>query len=508
MYYDYIIKNGKVLDGAGNPWVRMDIAVKDDFIAEVGLISEHRGKTVIDASKLYVSPGLIDVHTHADFQALVEPTMKNALLQGITTQIVGNCGDSAAPYSAQVPELHWIDPHSRGYDVTWSSVAEYMQALEEAQPYTNLGVLVGHGRLRNTAMGCQNRPPTKVEMDEMKRLLEEGLQAGALGMSTGLGYAPGSFSDTKELIELAHILKRYGGIYVSHTRDQYAIGAFEEIVLIGKEGGLPVHISHFKSVEALQLLEEARDAGVDVTYDLYPYVSGSGYLLGVMPPWLYAGGQHLIVERLKRQDVRDRLKEEMASHRWDGRSIVSLPGDQSIIGTSIEDLAKFAGIHPVDWICDLLIKEGIHVMTVGHFTRENKEQELERLFKHELHMVGSDAIETPKVFGQVHPRTYGAFARVFSQIVKGGVLSLAQAIFKMTYFPARRFGLRDRGLIDEGKSADLLVFDLGKFEDRASLEDPRRSPLGVELVMVNGQVAVQGGQIKGSGSGRILKYQG
>lgn len=508
--YALIIKNGKVLDGTGSPWVKQDIAINGDKIVGIGRFSE--GKRIIDATGLYVAPGFVDIHSHAEFQVLAEPTVKNRLLQGVTTQITGNCGDAATPVAKSENQLKFIDPFNKEVKISWSNLPEYQARVEAVKPYTNIGTLIGHGRVRYAVMGFKNTKPTLEELAEMKRLIVEEMEAGAFGISSGLGYAVGSYADTEELIECCKVVAQYNGIYASHIRDQKAglLDSVKEAIEIGEKAGIAVQISHFKASgkpnwgkvrPALALIEEARSRGVDITVDQYPYNSGHGYLLGVMPQWLQEEGREAVIVRLKQKAIRGRIKEEMAAFDWHARIIVSLPSNyQEYIGKRFGDLADEKGQHPVDFACDLLLDHGLDSMLIGFW---GSEQDVETVMTSNLQMVASDGIDAPS--GMVHPRTFGTFPRVLAKYVKDGILSLPEAIRKMTSFPAFRFGLADRGIIRLHHQADLVLFNFEELEDVATIENPWTVSPGIKYVIVNGEITAQNGQIVGEGRGTVLK---
>src|SRR5690554_4788041 len=508
--YDLVIKNGKVLDGGGSPWVRRDIAVKGDKIAGLGYF--FGGGKVLDGTGLYVAPGFIDVHSHAEFQVLAAPGLENRLLQGVTTQITGNCGDSATPVVEGDNKLNFLDPFARQIYISWSNLPEYLAQVDAVKPATNIGTLTGHGRVRYCEMGFKNTKPTRKELDEMKRIIAGEMEAGAFGLSSGLGYAVGSYADTEELIECCKVVAEYNGLYVSHIRDQKAglLDSVREAIIIGEKAGLPVQISHFKasgkpnwgSVQpALELINEARARGVDITVDQYPYNSGHGYLLGVIPQWLQEEGREEIVIKLKQDKIRARIKEEMASFDWHARLIASLPSNrQEYTGKSIGEMADEKRQHPVDFACDLLLEHGLEIMIIGFW---GCEEDVEKVLTSNLQMVASDGIEAPS--GMVHPRTYGTFPKILAKYVKEGILSLPEAVRKMTAFPALKFGLNGRGIIGSNYQADLVLFDLKVITDVATIENPRVVAPGIKYVIVNGKIAAQNGRPTGERKGMVLR---
>jgi len=505
--YDLIIKNGRILDGSGAPWIRADIAIKGDEIVGIG---RFEGGNAIDVSDLFVAPGFIDVHSHADFQVFVEPTLKNRLFQGVTTHVIGNCGDSGAPIINK-KDLSFIDPFGHEAEISWSSMEDYVQKIKQTKHYTNVATLVGHGRIRHNVMGYQNRKPTYEELEKMKELVAESMQAGALGISTGLLYAPGSYCDTQEIIELCKVVTKYNGIYVTHLRDQKSrlMDSINESIKIGEQANIPIHISHFKTSgksnwgkikNALQLINEARNRGIDITVDQYPYTSGHGYLLGSIPGWLQDMGEEELKIRLRQPHIRKKLKEEMVSFEWNSFIITYLPSEnKEFLGKNLGLLAEEKGQDPVDFLCDLLLEHGLDIMIISFW---GCEEDVREIMKSDLQFVASDGIESPH--GQVHPRTYGTFPRIINKYVKEGIISLPEAIRKMTSFPALRFGLVDRGLIKVKNKADLVVFDLKKVKDTATIDQPRALPRGINYIIINGQVIVKNQKIVGEANGQML----
>lgn len=506
--YDLLLKKAKIFDGTDTPWFAADVLIKNDKIVGVGEYVARQAQQVIDADGLYVMPGFIDSHTHADFHPLVEPTLKNWLMQGVTTIVNGNCGDSAAPYSATSPRLNWLDPFSRDYPVTWTNMSSYFRELAQKDLYINIAALVGHGRLRNEIMGFAPGPPNRNEANQMKELLAASLVSGAIGLSVGLTYAPGSFAASEELIQLATVVAEHGGIFVAHMRGNTLEG-IKEVIKIGAETGVSLHVSHLKyRPTVLTLINEARENGVDLTFDLYPYNAGCTALVGILPKWVFAdGGEDSVADTLGKPETRARLKSEheariwsLASYNWDDFILISA-GNKNIITKSIGELARNDTKHPIDYICDLLRLEGLGAMIVVFFGTMD---EVEELRQNELQMLGSDGIEMPPELGTVHPRTYGSFAKVLADVVHKDLL-LPRVIRKMTSFTALRFGLKDRGLIAVGKKADLVVIDPATFKDNATYGAPRKHPSGIKWVIVNGRISVKDEKIVGSGVGRVIK---
>jgi N-acyl-D-amino-acid deacylase len=515
---ELLIRGGRIIDGSGNPWYRADLAVRNGRIAAVGKL-EMAAERVIDAEGLVVAPGFIDTHSHSDLMLLVEPDAEMKIMQGITTEIVGQDGLGEAPIRDDLigdwrrylsglngdPEIEW----------DWRSFSEYLRRLEGARPAANVASLVGHGNLRLLSMGMENRRPTREELDEMRGLLEEALEEGALGLSTGLIYPPCSYSDLEELTSLCHIVKAQGGIFVSHIRNEgdWLLEALDEVITIGRRTGVPVHVSHLKAsgernwgrmVEALERIESARAEGIDITFDQYPYTAGSTYLSSLLPGWAHEGGPSKMLERIRDEDSRRRIIEEMRSPRgenWDGILIshVKTGKNRPLVGRRIGEAASEMGLSPQELVLKL-VEEEENAASMILFSMS--ELDVETAMRSRLGMICTDGL----MLGTPHPRAYGSFPRVLGRYARHrGLLSLEEAVRKMTSLPAQRFGLMDRGLLRPGLAADITIFDPESVMDKATFEDPRRFPEGIEYVVVNGAIAVEDGVYKGVRAGRVLR---
>jgi len=508
--YDLLIKNGRIVDGSGNPWYRGDVAVNGGKISAVGhVVSEAR--ETIDAEGLVVSPGFIDPHSHSDLVLMSQPEASIKVMQGVTTEVVGQDGLGEAPLRDDVVD-QWRrylsglngDPP---LDWDWRSLGDYLDRLDAAKPSVNVASLVGHGNIRLLAIGMENRKPRPTELDEMRRLLAKSMDEGALGMSTGLIYPPCVYADTQELTELCRVAAAKGGIFVVHMRNEgdRLFPSMDEVISVGRESEVPVHISHFKAngrlnwgkaPMALTRVEEARASGVDVTFDQYPYTAGSTFLGSLLPTWVHEGGVEKLVERLRDPGLRKRIAshlgregDEGSPNEWDRilLTYVKTAANKRYEGMRISEIATVTGKSPSDVVMDLVLEEE-NAATQATFSMS--EEDVRTIMRSPLGMVCTDGI----VLGRPHPRAYGSFPRVVGRYVREGVLRLEEAVRKMTGYPAQRLGLIDRGLLRPGMAADITIF-----------EDPIRHPVGIEYVVVNGMITVKNGKHTGARTGRTLR---
>jgi N-acyl-D-amino-acid deacylase len=519
--FDLVIKDGKVLDGTGNPWFKADVAVAKGRIMELGDLGTDADR-VVGAEGLVVAPGFIDAHSHSDLMLIAEPEARQKIMQGITTEVIGQDGLGEAPIREELVEdwRRYLSGLNGDPDIEWGwrSFGEYLDVLEKARSATNVAVLVGHGNLRLLAMGMENRSPTSSELEEMKQILSTSLREGACGMSTGLIYPPCVYAGTGELTELCSVVAINGGVFVVHMRNEgdRLFESIEEVTAIGKESGVPVQISHFKAsgernwgkvVDALGLLEKAREGGVDMTVDQYPYVAGSTFLSSLLPVWMHEGGTQKMLDRLGDAEIRRRLIEEMVEGErgedwgWDNVIVTSVKTEVNKLfeGKNLEQIGEERRQDPLEALFDLVLEEE-NAATMVSFSMS--EENVRTVMCSPLQMVCTDGI----VLGRPHPRVYGSFPRVLGRYVREGVLRLEEAMRKMTSLPAQRFGLLDRGLIKPGMSADITVFDPETVIDTATYEDPISFPKGIEYVIVNGEVTVERGELTGCRNGKILRH--
>lgn len=527
--YDAVIKGGKVLTGAGSPWIHTDVGIKNGRVVRVGYIKNPQADLVINASGKFVAPGFVDAHSHSDLSLMAYPDAAAALLQGVTTVVVGNCGFSAAPVSKETKALlerYWSTLGPLPVEVTWSSFSEYLQQLEKARPAVNVVPLVGHGALRIAVMGFEARAPRTEELAAMKGLLRDSLESGAFGLSTGLIYPPGSFSATAEIVELAREVAEYGGVYASHIRgESYTlVDAVREAVEIGRAAGVPVQISHHKAAgrdnwgrvkETLKLMSEARLAGIEVSCDVYPYTAGMTMLAACLPRWAHEGGVDALLSRLKDPGTRKKIRDFIEAEVTTWENFVKLAGWEGVVvsysekckeceGRSIAEIGRTWGVDPYDALFEIILKDEAKSTMVIHVMRE---EDVVEVLKNPLSMVGSDSwIMPPK--GKPHPRFFGTFPRVIRRYVKElGVLGLEEAVRKMSSMPAEKFRLADRGYLVPGFKADIVIFDLERLTDRATFEEPTILPEGVDYVLVNGSLAVENGSTTGVRAGSVLRKQ-
>ena len=525
--FDTVVAGGLVVDGSGLPAFAADVGIRDGSIAAVGDLGAAGAAERVDAAGAYVSAGFIDVHTHSDLAPLLGDEHLDlrlaSLRQGVTTEICGNCGFSVFPASPERDEdiLRYLQsvlgPDARSF----GDLPEYSRAATSSGLVTNLGTLVGHGTLRAGVIGFANRAADRDELRRLESALEDACEHGALGFSSGLIYTPGSYAPVEELVELAKVAARHGIPYVTHMRDEMdrVDDAIDEALRIGAESGAAVQISHHKTAgrrnwghttETLERLERARADGIDVAVDVYPYTAGSTVLAALLPPWAHEGGVAALLDRLASPQEVDRIRTDFEQGLPGWQRLVE-PGDWGSVvvagarrspeleGGTIEELAAAEGADPVGFVARLLVAEQAQATVVLHMMAE---EDVSRVIASPLAMIGSDGIPLP---GKQHPRWAGTFARIIGKYVRGdGLLTLEQAVHKMTGMPAQRFGLRGKGAVAEGMDADLVVFDLGEIGDTATYAEPLTPPTGVRHVLVNGDVAIRDGAATGARAGRFV----
>jgi N-acyl-D-aspartate/D-glutamate deacylase len=508
--YDIVIRNGRVLDGAGNPWILADVAIKDGRFVRIGKV-DGRGKREIDARGRYVSPGWIDVMDQSGYALQQNGLAENKLLEGVTSAIGGEGG---TPVPAE-------------------KIGDYFAGLEKNGISLNFGTYFSETQAREAVVGESSRAPTAEELTRMKAIMATAMKAGAMGMTTALIYPPSSYATTDELIEVAKVAGQYGGIYASHIRGEgkEVVQAVDEAITIGEKGGLPVEIFHLKAAyqpgwgklmpEVGQKIDQARARGVDVAADMYLYTAGGTGLEAVIPSWAFDGGSEKLLERLKDPATRSRLKKEITTGSPGWWNIVEASGGWKNIvlanaqnkdnarfeGKSLEEIAKEWNKEPADAAFDLVAQGKGRVLAIYHMMGE---QDVVTALKFPWTSIGSDSGAAVKLgeidaIGLPHPRAYGNFPRLIARYVREQhVLSLEQAIRKMTSWPATRYRLDGRGLIEEGCWADVVIFDYDRIQDRATYEQPLLTPVGIDYVLVNGQVVVDQGKHTGAKPGMVL----
>jgi len=524
--FDVVIRGGSILDGTGGPAWKADLGLVGDTIVGLESIAAEQGKLVVDATGLYVAPGFVDIHSHSDDGIFRYPTADSRTRQGVTTEVTGNCGSSAAPLEGLGAEERRTDLlEYYGIEATWTGVASYFGALEKLHMSVNHALLLGQGVLRENAIGPADRALTPEELGRVVRSVEVGMDEGAFGLSTGLEYTPGIFTPTDEIVALARVVGRRGGLYASHIRNEETalLAAVDEAIEIGRRSGARVEISHLKAagtpnwskqLAALALIEAARRAGVQVLADAYPYTAYSTGLSIFVPAWAREGGREALAGRLADPEARSRIRSELK------RRVKEDPGDfdlivisrvrsdenRPLIGKNVRQIAEGWGVEPVDAALRLLAEEG----SVGIIGHGMSAANVETVLAHPLVMIGSDgssmAPEGPAAKTRPHPRSYGTYPRVLGHYCRErGLFDLPTAVKKMTSMPADQVGIRDRGRIARGKKADLVVFDAGTVEDGATFQNPHSYPTGIEHVLVNGELVVHDGSHTGSRPGRVLR---
>jgi N-acyl-D-amino-acid deacylase len=529
--YDLIIRNAKVVDGTGNPWFRGDVAVSGASIAAVGRVTGEAAR-VIDADGLCVCPGFIDVHAHGDFTPFDKAVVDYKLRQGITTEVNGNCGFSAAPVDPSTVGLvrryveGFIAPE-QGVPWDWQSLGEYLDSIAHAQLAINIAPLIGHGALRAAAMGYEQRAPSAAELDTMQALMRESMEQGAFGLSTGLVYVPGAYAQTGEIIDIAKVAARHGRLYATHMRNEgeRLFEDFDEAIHVGRRAELPVQISHHKAAgkpnhgkvrETLKRLENERAHGLEITVDQYPYTASSTTLASVLPPWAQDGGVPKILERLRDPAVRREIKASMVADQqhgedmirgcnWDEILIASVKSARNKVceGKSLQQIAGMRGEELLESVFNLLRDEECAVAMIM-FTMA--EEDVRTVMRHPATMIGTDGIWS---HGKPHPRIYGTYPRILGTYVREArLLSLEEAVRKMTSFPAQKFGLWKKGIVRQGMDADLVVFDPDTIAERSTFQDPHQYPTGLPYVILSGRVAVDQGRYTGTLAGRVVKKHG
>lgn len=522
--FDCIIKNVRIIDGTSAPWYRGSVAVKDGRIAKIGTFSaeeENGAKEVVDGEDLYLSPGFIDLHSHSDTSLPEYPLAESRILQGVTTEIGGNCGMSVAPVSADPEKKKQLKDYIGDLQYSWETIGEYLDTLKEQKLSVNFGTAVGHGTIRLAAMGFDARKPTDEELAEMRRLLRESLKDGAFFMSSGLIYPPGCYADTDELAALSEELVPFGSFYATHMRDEgdHLVEALEEALEIAKRSGAPLQVSHHKCTRksgwqvscktTIAMIDRARRQGLDVKVDQYPYNASATTLDSNLSLWAFDGGMEALFERLRNPQTRAKLKEETRlSHlgRW-GDIYVSYAASEKnawVVGKNIEEIAEIRGVDPEDACFDLILEERGRVNEVNYGMCE---EDIEYIMPQPYVMIGSDGEAASMDYpGQPHPRWYGTFPRVISKYCRERKLfPLETAIFKMTGLPANRLGINNRGLIKEGMQADLVLFDFDEIEDTPSFNNPKQPCRGIRRVYVNGVLTARDGVHTGAKAGAILR---
>lgn len=513
MLFDLLIRNGRVVDGSGRPAFPADVGILGDRITAVDRIQEADAKQTIDADGKIVCPGFVDTHVHGDLPLLVDPYHEPAVRQGVTTYVVGQDGVAFAPASPAT--MRYMRRYTAGFNGNfptpgrdWRTVEEYLTQLDR-RCAINAVTLVPNGNVRMEVMGLECRPPTADELARMRRLVREGMEQGAVGLSSGLDYIPSLYADSDELSALCEEIAPFGGVYVTHMRGYNrakAPDALAEVFAIGRRAGCGVHVSHFNSI-ADQVLPLVDAAGVDVTYDLYCYLYGSTIVgMLTLPPEVQTGGIDATLARLADPAVRRGLAAAFTTPRFPIETIrlASLPHPdwRQFEGKLLTVAAESSGRSLVDFVCDMLLATDMAAGCVIRHFAERQEADIVALMRHPAMIAGSDGIY---VGGFPHPRGTGCFARYLGEYVRNGTWSLEHAVRHLSYEGARRFGLSDRGLLQPGKVADVVVFDPAVIADRSTFTDGKPLAVGVEHVAVNGELILHHGKRTAALPGRGLR---
>lgn len=522
--YDVLIRHGRVLDGAGNPWVYADVAIRGDRIVKIGRDLHGKARREIDAHGLIVAPGFIDMHVHSDLPLLVNGDAQSKIHQGVTTEILGEATSVAPVCEASRKESAPSDAELQ-IKRDWTDFRGYFQRLLKQGTSVNVGTYVAGSTIRACGMGYDMRPPTPAELEAMKRIVDDAMRQGALGLATGMIYPPNSYAKTDELIELAKVASKYGGIYTTHMRSEGPglLPAIEENIAIAEGAHIPVHILHLKSSgmknwgrmkDAVQMIAAARARGVEISANQYPYVASSTGLSTQLPQWALDGGTDKMVARLKDPAERARIRAAVVTGMSDPTKmfVASVPSEtnHSYEGHTIAEVAQMRHEEPPDTVLNLLTEENGRVGMI-FFTMS--EDDLRLAMQQPWVSIGSDgsAVQPEGLLGRhkLHPRSYGTHARVLGHYVREEhVLTLEDAVRKMTSLAASQLGVRDRGLLADGYHADVVVFDPDKIADTATFANPHQFATGVKYVLVNGKVVIDDGKHTGARPGQIVYGSG
>jgi dihydroorotase/N-acyl-D-amino-acid deacylase len=532
--FDLLIRGGRVVDGSGRLAYTADVAIKDDRIVKIGNLSQATAARVIDARNLVIAPGFIDMLGQSETYLLIDPRANSKVMMGVTTEITGE-GESIAPINDR--QIKEQEDFLRRFNLTidWRTLAEYFKRLEKQGSGVNLGTFVGATQVREYVIGYDDRPPTSQELDQMKKLVAEAMRDGALGLSTSLQYVPARFAKTDELVELAKVAHQYGGIYATHQRSEANTidASLDEVFEIAQKAQIPVEIWHLKTAykknwgrmaHVLTRIKQARDRGLDVTADIYPYIAGSTALSACLPPWALEGGTEKMLNRLRDPQTRQRLKKEIAEEQTEWENIYLGSGGpsgvligavvnrelESLQGKRISEIAEQQKKDPLDVVFDLILADHGQTGAIYFMMSEaDMRAAMQSPFVSFCTDSGARATDGPLAGSKSHPRGWGSYPRILGRYVRDEkLLSLETAVHKMTGAPAARVGLRERGLIKEGTFADITVFDPAKVIDRATFESPNQYPAGIEYVLVNGKISVDKGQRTPALAGRVLRGPG
>ena len=527
--FDLLIKNARVLDGSGKPAFQADVAVSGDKIVSIRKEILDDAKRTINAKGLILAPGFIDPHTHSDIPLIIDPRAESKIRQGVTTEVVGNCGMSAAPLIGPALEEEKLQAEQEGFELDWTDMASYISKLKTQGAAVNTVVLTGHNTLRGCVLGYDDVQPDEDQQQKMNELLQKTMDEGAAGLSSGLYYPPGYYAKLEEMVELAKVVAKNDGCYTTHVRSESdtLFESIEEALETARRSGVKLQISHLKLEgfhnfagvdRLLKMLDAANAEGIRLGVDQYPYVASSTWLPAILPNWMQSGGSKVICERLSDPKIRAELKTDYEVNKvdwenrggmktWDDVLVTEAHGRPDANGKTIAEIAGLEGKDPLDTAFDLIIDcQG----GPGCVFFDQLEENVRVILAHPGVMVSSDgsslAPDGPLGYGTPHPRNYGTFPRVLGKYVREEkVLPLETAVMKMTSLPAGFFGLEGRGRIKEGSYADLVLFDPDTVIDQATFMQPHQFPLGIPYVIVNGDVVIDQGQHSGKLPGRVLK---
>lgn len=524
----WMISGGTIVDGTKKESYTGDIIIENDIIKEIGDLKEQKVDCVLDASGLIVAPGFIDTHSHSDLKILSDGDIKPKIFQGITTEVLGQDGISMAPLPSKFikdwrKNLSGLEGDSDDISWDYKTVQAYFDAIEAKGVVSNVCYLAPHGNIRMEAMGLSSNKATKEDIEKMKIILRRELEAGAIGLSSGLIYIPCTYGETEELIELCRVVAEYNKIFVVHQRSEAndIVDSMKEIIRIGKESKVKIHFSHFKicgknnwhkADEMIALIEKAKKEGVEISFDQYPYEAGSTMLSVIIPPWVHNGGTNKMLERIKSTDLRSKIIKEIyeTDCNWDnfvefagieGIYITSVKTDKNkdIIGKNLKELGEIKGKDPLEATLDLLIEEENAVGMIDYYGSEDI---VIKFMKRPEQNFCTDGL----LGGKPHPRVYGAFPRGLGRYVRDlKALSLEEAIYKMTYKSAQTMGIKNRGCINPGFKADIVIFDKDKIIDNGTFIEPEQYPKGIFYVIVNGNIVLNSGKYLGNNFGELVK---
>ena len=527
--FDVIIRNGMVYDGSGRPPVKADVAIRGDRIAAVGNLNRASAKTIVDAKGLAVAPGFINMLSHSETSWLVDDRSLSELREGVTTQIFGE--GSMGPLSPEMKQRRAASQADLKFEIEWTTLAEYLNYLQKRGISQNVASFIGAPTIREYVIGLEDKPPTPAQLDQMRELVRREMEAGALGITTALIYPPAFFAKTDELIELCKVAAKYKGKYTAHIRSEGAqlIEAVQETIRISREAGLPAEIYHLKASgeanwpkmdQVIRIIEDARKQGVKITADMYTYPAGGTGLDASLPPWVFDGGRDAAYKRLRDPATRQKIAEAVRTptNEWENLYLLSGSPDRILLasfrndnlkpltGKTLAEVARMRGKDPIETIMDLLLEDQSRIGTIYFLMSEDN---IRKQIRQPWVSFGSDAasIAAEGVFlkSSTHPRTYGNFARLLGKYVREEkVISLTEAIRRLTSLPAANLGLNHRGLLEKDMFADVVIFDPQTIADRATFDNPHQYSVGLHDVFVNGVQVLKDGEHTGAKPGRAL----